>query len=179
MKDNFSIQSDAYAKYRPVYPKELYDFLIPLAPDHKTAWDCGTGNGQVANKLAEFFDHVYATDISPKQIGNAVVKPNIEYRIESAGKTSFSNDQFDLITVAQAIHWFDLDKFYKEVKRTLKPNGIIAVIGYWLIRFNPEINQVIDDLHDNILGDYWDDARKLIEEHYRSLPFPFDPDQSI
>jgi len=173
LKDNFSIQSDEYAKYRPTYPEELYEILLPLVPSNKTAWDCGTGNGQVASKLADFFDKVHATDISIKQIGNALKKANIEYLIEPAGKTSFANNQFDLITVAQAIHWFDLDKFYSEAKRTLKPNGIIAVIGYSLIRFNPAINQIIDDLHDNILGDYWDDARKLIEEHYRTLPFPF------
>jgi len=179
VKDNFSIQSDDYARFRPVYPDELYNFLIPLVSEHKAAWDCGTGNGQVALKLADHFDQVYATDISEKQIGNALTKPNITYQVESAENTSFFDNQFDLITVAQAIHWFDLDKFYKEVLRTLKSGGFLAVIGYSLIRINAGIDQIIDNLHDDILGDYWDDARKLIEEHYSTLPFPFEKTQTL
>lgn len=179
MKDNFSIQSDDYARYRPTYPKELYDFLIPQVSDRIVAWDCGTGNGQVAQKLSNFFEKVYATDISARQITNAMKKPNIEYRIESAGKSSFLDNQFDLITVAQAIHWFDLEKFYSEVQRTLKSNGIIAVIGYTLVRFNHEIDGILDQFYNDILGDYWDDARILVEEHYRTLPFPFKEIQTI
>jgi ubiquinone/menaquinone biosynthesis C-methylase UbiE len=179
LKDFFSIQSNAYAKYRPDYPDQLFDILLSQVPEKKKAWDCGTGNGQVASKLANYFKYVVATDISENQIKNAKTKHNLEYRIEQAEKTSFSDSSFDLITVAQAVHWFDLDRFYKEVRRTLKPNGMIAIIGYWLIRFNPEIDSIIDQLHDEVLGNYWDKARYKIEDHYESLPFPFEEVQRV
>src|SRR6185503_9076126 len=134
MKDNFSLQSYQYAKFRPTYPKELYDFLLSLVETREVAWDCGTGNGQVANELAKYFKQVYATDISEKQIQQAVKKDNIFYKVESAENTSFPANEFDLITVAQAIHWFSFDEFYNEVNRTIKPGGILAVIGYGLTK---------------------------------------------
>src|SRR5664279_4773068 len=103
MKDNFSKQSDLYSRFRPGYPGKLFDFLLPLVPDKKTAWDCGTGNGQVATKLAQYFNEVYATDLSSAQIKNAEKKGNIFYSVENAEATLFPDDKFDLITVAQAI----------------------------------------------------------------------------
>src|SRR3954465_2231530 len=99
MKDNFSARSDKYAKFRPTYPKELYDLLLPLVTAKENAWDCGTGNGQVAQELSSHFQKVFATDISEKQIQNAVQKENIFYSVGSAESTSFSEDFFDLITV--------------------------------------------------------------------------------
>src|SRR5680860_585604 len=104
MKDNFSIASDKYARFRPVYPKELYDYLVSLVPDRKKAWDCGTGNGQVARELANFFDQVFASDISKEQIKNAPPNGKIIYLVQKAENTSFPDNTFDLITVAQAIH---------------------------------------------------------------------------
>jgi ubiquinone/menaquinone biosynthesis C-methylase UbiE len=174
MKDNFSKQAHLYAIFRPGYPQQLYDFLTDLAAGKKIAWDCGTGNGQVAAKLSEYFEKVYATDISASQIANAVKKKNIFYSLEKAEKTAFANNQFDLITIAQAIHWFHFEKFYKEVKRTLKQNGVIAVFGYNLIRINKEIDAVIDDFYINITGPYWDKERKFVDENYANIPFPFD-----
>src|ERR1700680_4815740 len=130
MKDNFSKQSDLYSKFRPGYPKKLFDFLLPLVPDKKSAWDCGTGNGQIAVKLSQYFNEVYATDLSAAQIDNAVKKKNIFYFVENAEETSLPDNTFDLITVAQAIHWFDFKIFYRQVDRTLRQGGIIAMIGY-------------------------------------------------
>lgn len=173
MKDNFSTHAKQYAKFRPTYPDELFNFLISLVSLKETAWDCGTGNGQVAVKLSEHFHKIYATDISRQQIKNAIKKPNISYKIAPAENTTFVDNRFDLITVAQAIHWFDFSKFYKEVKRTLKDNGIIAVIGYSLIGINPEINKVIEKLYKEILHEYWDKERFYIDELYRTIPFPF------
>lgn len=173
MKDNFSAYAQQYAKFRPTYPDELFDFLTSIISNKKAAWDCGTGNGQVAVKLSEHFKKVYATDISRRQIANAPNKANIFYKIEPAEKTSFGADQFDLITVAQAIHWFNFDKFYAEAKRTLKPEGIIAVIGYSLIQINPEIDEVIKKLYKDILHNYWDKERTYINKLYRTIPFPF------
>lgn len=174
MKDNFSKQAQSYSRFRPGYPQQLYDFLIHHLSDQKTAWDCGTGNGQVAVKLSTYFEKVYATDISSSQLANAVKKENIFYSIEKAEKTSFADGQFDLITVAQAIHWFDFAKFNYEAIRTLKPGGLLAVFGYNLFKINKEINFIIEDFYKNIIGPYWDKERKYVDEKYATIPFPFE-----
>ncbi|MBZ9730963.1 class I SAM-dependent methyltransferase [Salegentibacter sp. JZCK2] len=173
MKDNFSSQSPAYAKFRPIYPQELYDFLKGKLAETERAWDCGTGNGQVAGELAKFFEEVQATDISKQQLENAVKQPNINYSLQPAEKTNFPDNYFDLITVAQAIHWFNFKDFYKEVNRVLKPNGIIAVIGYSLFKSNPETDEVILKFHKDIIGSYWDEERRYLDEKYKTIPFPF------
>ena len=133
MKDNFSTQAADYSIYCPSYPQKLYNYLYTLLSDNEIAWDCATGNGQVARVLAQHLKNIYAIDIVENQLKNALKLPNITYQLGSAEKTAFENHAFDLITVAQAVHWFNFDDFYTEVKRTLKPNGIIAVINYALI----------------------------------------------
>lgn len=173
MKDNFSRGSQFYAKYRPAYPSALFSFLLELVKGRHTVWDCGTGNGQVASVLSGFFDRVYATDISRQQLNNAITKPNIQYSLQPAEKTNFSENMFDLITVAQAVHWFQFEKFYKEVNRTLKDEGIIAIMGYSLFRSNEETDSVIRDFYQNTIGPYWDKERQYLEEHYATIPFPF------
>lgn len=179
MKDNFSSHAEEYLKFRPTYPRELFEFLLKLVSEKITEWDCGTGNGQVAQELAKYFDKVYATDISEKQIKNSVKRKNIHYKVESAEETSFPDRFFDLITVAQAIHWFDFNQFYKEVRRTLKPNGIIAVIGYGLIQTDDETDSIINNFYNNIIGPYWDKERKYIDENYETIPFPFKEKETI
>ena len=174
MKDNFSKQAHLYAKFRPGYPVELYDFLFSLVTEKRAAWDCGTGNGQVALQLSEYFDDVYATDISSSQIANAVSKENIHYSKVSAEETFFIKDMFDLVTVGQAIHWFDFEKFYKEVNRALKPGGCIAVFGYGLLKIDKETDAIITDFYKNITGPYWDAERKYVDENYETIPFPFE-----
>jgi ubiquinone/menaquinone biosynthesis C-methylase UbiE len=173
MKDNFSDKSDKYAKYRPTYPQEMLDFIFSLLDKKENAWDCGTGTGQIAIELSKEFNNVYATDISKTQLDNAIKKDNIFYSVQSAEKTNFNNKTFDLITVAQAIHWFDFDKFYFEVKRTLKDNGLIAVIGYGLIQIDEKVDEIILDFYKNVVGSYWDKERKYIDENYKTIPFPF------
>ena len=174
MKDNFSAQSAEYAIYRPTYPQELYDFLFELVDKKDVAWDCATGNGQVARVLAQHFQQVYATDISEKQLSQALKLPNILYKVESSELADVPDQSFDLITVAQAIHWFNFEAFYSEVKRTLKPDGAIAVIGYGLMLIDKKVDQVIHKLYEDILGKYWDSERRYIEEGYKTIPFPFE-----
>ncbi|MDB5257739.1 MAG: SAM-dependent methyltransferase [Chitinophagaceae bacterium] len=174
MKDLFSSHAEEYQKYRPSYPEELYLFLFTLVSKKETAWDCGTGNGQVAVVLAHYFEHVYATDLSEKQLQQAPSVSNIHYKIEPAEQTSFPDHLFDLITVAQAIHWFDFNLFYKEVRRTLKPEGIVAVMGYGLLRTEDSINLIIDHFYTQIIGPYWDTERRYIDEQYQTIPFPFE-----
>lgn len=173
MKDNFSTQSDKYVQYRPTYPKELFDYLNTLVTNKESAWDCGTGNGQVAIELSKTFEKVYATDISQSQVENALQAENIFYSVQPAEKTAFDDNQFDLIVTAQAIHWFDFDKFYSEAKRTAKENALICVVGYGRMEISEQIDQIITDFYENVIGTYWDKERKYIDENYNTIPFPF------
>lgn len=175
MKDNFSAQAKAYAQFRPTYPAELYEFLLSNVHNKQTAWDCATGNGQVAYALAKHFNTVYATDISAKQLAHAPKAANLSYAVAPAEQTSFTDQYFDLITVAQAIHWFNFDEFFAEVKRTLKPDGLFAAIGYGLMQINPIVDEVIFELYETILGSYWDPERRHIEQNYETISFPFKP----
>lgn len=175
MKDNFSNYAAAYAAFRPVYPAELYDFLLSLVPEKTRAWDCGCGNGQVAGVLSDYFKLVEATDISQKQLDHAIRKPNINYQLAPAEKVNIDSGSIDMVTVAQAIHWFDFDAFYKEVYRVCKPGSVIAAWCYSLLSINEKVDQVIQHFYTDTLGDqYWDAERRLIDDHYHSIPFPFE-----
>ncbi|MBK9109889.1 MAG: class I SAM-dependent methyltransferase [Saprospiraceae bacterium] len=173
-KDLFSQTSESYAQHRPLYPKELYEWVYSKCKNFELAWDCATGNGQVARKLGEKFSKVIATDLSAQQLQRAPSFENVQYLCESAESSSLATQSCDLITVAQAIHWFDFNKFYHQVSRVLKPNGILAVWVYENICINEEIDKLLYGLYENTLGPYWDPARKLIEEKLTSIPFPFE-----
>ena len=174
MKDNFSNQAKGYSQYRPSYPPDMIQYIVSFVKNKHTALDIATGNGQVAVELAKYFEIVYGTDISEKQLENAVQATNIIYKNESAEKTSFSENQFDLITVAQAIHWFDFDAFYKEVYRILKPEGIFAVLGYGLFLANGKAGDLLNHFYYAITAPYWDDERHYLDENYTTIPFPFE-----
>lgn len=173
MKDNFSFSPEQYAKYRPDYPAAIFDFIYPLLNEKSVAWDCGTGNSQVAQELAHDFDRVEATGISMQQIQYAFETPNIHYSVQPAEQTNFADNTFDLITVAQAVHWFDIEKFNTEVKRVGKPGGIIALIGYELNTITPEIDRIIRHFYTNIIGSYWDPERQHIQNRYQLISFPY------
>lgn len=174
MKDNFSTQSVQYSQYRPYYPSEMIAYIVSFVQNKDTALDVATGNGQVAGELAKYFSQVYGTDISQKQLENAVKADSIIYKTESAEQTSFGESQFDLVTVAQAIHWFDFDAFYKEVYRILKPNGIFAVLGYGLFNATGEADKLLKHFYYDITGPYWDAERRYLDENYETIPFPFE-----
>ena len=174
MKDNFSTQSGNYAKYRPGYPAAFFEYLNSLIPIKESAWDCGTGNGQIAFELAKTFRNVFATDISQSQLDNALQADNIHYSLQPAEKTNFENNKFDLVTVGQAIHWFDFEKFYEEARRTTKENALICVIGYGGIEVSEQIDQLKKDFYTNVVGPYWDKERKYVDEDYKTIPFPFE-----
>lgn len=174
MKDNFSEHASDYAKYRPGYPTELIDYILSKVSHKRNAWDCATGNGQLASMLSPYFDCVYGTDISGEQLSNAQKKDNIIYSKQEAEKTDFPAEFFDLIVVAQAVHWFDFDKFYGEVRRVSKPDGLIALIGYDLISTTSPIDDIIFQLYKEVLGGYWDIERRHIDAGYTTIPFPFE-----
>lgn len=170
----FSEYAEKYRDFRPTYPNQLYDFIYQHVKDFDCAWDCATGNGQAAVALSKKFSRVYATDISENQLAKAPVVPNLHYSISSAEKTTFPDHTFDLITVAQATHWFDLALFFNEVRRVAKRDATLAVWGYGLLKVNPAIDEHIYHFYTQVVGPYWDQERKMIDDHYLTLPFPFE-----
>lgn len=174
MKDNFSSNSKQYKLFRPTYPSEVFDFILNKVSSFENAWDCGTGNGQIAAHLTKSFKTIYASDISEKQLEEAEKFENIHYSVQAAEKTNFPDNFFDLILVGQAIHWFDFKEFYEEVKRTGKKDALLVVLGYGKIQINKTLDKIIDKLYTDILGTYWDKERKYIDENYQTIPFPFE-----
>jgi SAM-dependent methyltransferase len=174
-KDLFSAHSDLYVKYRPHYPKELYDFILRHVSAKYMALDCGAGNGQAAGALAEHFREVHATDISEKQIINAVRKANLHYHVCPAEEMPFADNTFDLITSATAVHWFQFDKFFAEVKRVGKNRSVFACWAYKVFRTDQaQLNRLIDKFYAETVHSYWDPERRHVDEEYRGIPFPFE-----
>lgn len=173
-KDHFSKKAAAYAAFRPRYPAALFAFLASHAPRRVLAWDCATGNGQAAVGLAEHFERVIATDASAAQIGAATPHERIEYRVARAEASGLADASVDLVTVAQALHWLDLDAFYAEVRRVLVPDGVIAVWCYSMASIAPEIDSIVNEYYAVTCGPYWPFERRHVDAGYRTLPFPFD-----
>jgi SAM-dependent methyltransferase len=172
-RDLFSGHSKLYAAFRPTYPEELYAFLFSLVRSKGVAWDCATGNGQVARRLAQAFEKVYATDISAEQLAEAHPHPKIVYSVGNAEAPAFEANTFDLVTVGQALHWFDTESFFREVQRVTRPGGIIAVWGYTNLRVDPEVDTLVSEFYHSVVGPFWNDARTLVEQEYRTIAFPF------
>jgi SAM-dependent methyltransferase len=171
-KDHFSKQAADYAKFRPRYPQELFDYLGSIAPSRRLAWDCGTGNGQAAVGLASVFDRVIATDASEKQISNAQPHQRVEHRVAPAENGGLESGTVDLIMVAQALHWFDLDRFYAEVRRVLKPKGLLAASAYNLLQIETAIDEIVNRYYYEVVGPFWPPERRLVE-NFAEIPFPF------
>src|SRR5215831_1555408 len=142
-KDHFSAHATDYRAFRPSYPAELFTFLASAAPARDLAWDCGTGNGQAAVALAEHFARVFATDASAEQVKNAEPHPRVEYAVAPAEKCPLPDHTADLVTVAQALHWFDFDRFYAEVRRVARPGGLLAVTCYYEPSVGPGVDPVL------------------------------------
>jgi SAM-dependent methyltransferase len=172
-KDHFSQSAADYAAYRPTYPIELARFLAGTAARKEFAWDCGCGSGQLSTLLAEEFAEVYATDASAKQIDNAVPHPQVRYACAPAEASGLGDHVADLIVAAQAAHWFDLPAFYQEVRRVGHPGSVIALVSYGILKVDEQLDPIIARFYWDVLGPYWPPERKLVEEGYRSLDFPF------
>lgn len=174
-KDHFSSHAAGYAQYRPTYPTTLVDYLASLSPSTQLALDCGCGTGQLSVLLANRFERVVATDASAQQIANAQAHPRVEYSATPAERSGLPDASVDLITVAQAAHWFDLDAFYAEVRRVAKRQGVIALITYGVLHVEqPAAEALLQHFYSETVGPYWPPERRHVEEGYRSLSFPFD-----
>ena len=171
-KDHFSRDSKAYADFRPKYPAELFAWLASVSPGDRLAWDVGTGNGQAAVALTAHFEHVFGTDPSEAQLLAAEQHPRVSYYV-AAEEDGLAGESTDLVTVAQALHWFDRPKFWDEVRRVLRREGVIAVWCYELQQVSPEVDAVINHFYRTTVGPYWTPDRKLVEDGYRSIEFPF------
>ena len=172
--DHFGKVAEKYADYRPHYPAALFDWLALQCTTRECVWDCGAGSGQASLSLADYFSSVHATDAGASQIAQADPHPCIHYRVASAEDSGLPSHSFDLITVAQALHWFDLDRFYAEARRVLKPGGVIAVWSYGMIRVEgSEVDAAIQRFYRHTIGPYWPPERRHVENGYRDLAFPF------
>lgn len=172
--DHFSGHARQYAQFRPGYPPELFESINALTPQHEAAWDCGTGSGQAAARLASYYKRVIATDPSAQQIGNALRVPRVEFLVARAEQSCLATASIDVITVAQALHWFDHEAFYREVRRVAKQGALLVAWGYGLTQIDPPADNIVARFYDQIVGPYWPPERRYIEEGYQTLPFPFD-----
>lgn len=173
-KDHFSTTARSYARYRPQYPDSLFRWLAENSPRRDRAWDAATGTGQAAHGLAAHFSQVIATDASLEQIRHARPHPAVRYEVAPSEYVPIENDSIDLVTVAQALHWFDFDAFYGEVRRVARPGAVIAAISYGLARIEPGIDEIVDGFYRGPLDGFWPAERAHVEAGYRTVPFPFE-----
>ncbi len=171
-KDHFSGHSSSYAAYRPNYPDELFSFLANCCAGHHRAWDCATGNGQAALALTARFEDVVASDASEAQIQAAASNPRITYLVSPAEASGLDDESIDLITVAQALHWFDIPVFFDEAQRVLTPAGVLAVWSYERCLIDADIDEVVNEFLDDIVGPYWPPERGLVKDGYRAIELP-------
>ncbi|MEX2257732.1 MAG: class I SAM-dependent methyltransferase [Woeseia sp.] len=170
-KDHFSAHAGDYARARPRYPESLFGFLAGLLRARDRAWDCATGNGQAAESLSRHFDAVIATDASESQISQAPLLPRVEFRVAPAESSGLAPGSVDLVAVAQALHWFDIEQFFDEVRRVSKPGGVLAVWCYGTCRISPECDPLVHGLYAD-LDDYWPPERAMVESGYRDIDLP-------
>jgi ubiquinone/menaquinone biosynthesis C-methylase UbiE len=168
----FAAEAADYAHLRPTYPDDLFEFLATVVLSRDVAWDCATGNGQAARHLSKYFERVVATDESAEMIAQATPDPKITYSVAKAEHSGIEDHSVDLVTVAAAIHWFDLDKFYAEVRRVVKPGGAIAAWTYYTPIFDDTIDAIIRHLAHDVLGPFWDQRLHYVVDEFHDLPFP-------
>ena len=172
-KDHFSTVSASYAAHRPTYPASLIDFLTSIVPERELAWDAGCGSGQLSVLLAARFERVIATDASAEQLGQATPRANIEYRVARAETSGMADATVDLAVAAQAAHWFELERYYAEVRRVARPGAIVALVSYDMCSIDERLDPLVDHFYGGVLGRHWPAERKHVEDAYRSFPFPF------
>jgi len=174
--DHFSAVAASYARYRPTYPAALFDWIAGIAPARTAAWDCACGSGQATLPLAERFESVTGTDASAEQLALAPPHPRISWRVAPAEASGLPDRSVDAITVAQALHWFDLDRFWSEVRRVARPDAAVVAWSYGIAFLEDrEISRVLRHFHDDVVGSYWPIERGHVDLRYQTIAFPFVP----
>jgi len=174
-KDHFSATAGGYAAHRPVYSRAVAEALAARSPERGVAWDAGCGSGQLSVVLGDVFDQVVATDASAAQIAAATPHPRVRFRVAPAEASGLSEGTVDCSVAAQAAHWFDLEAYYREVRRVSRPGGLVALITYAVMETDPEVERIVQRFYRKTLDGHWPPERVSVEEGYRSLPFPFEP----
>lgn len=172
-QDYFSEAAETYAAYRPRYPAALFRWLAAAAPERGCAWDCGTGNGQAATALGDHFTFVVATDPSTSQLSHARQHARVQYAAMTAERCALRSGSAQLVTVAQALHWFDRAQFFREAERVLAPRGLIAVWMYGLLQVTPALDEILLRFHRDELGAFWPAERALVDTGYADVQLPF------
>ena len=172
IKDHFSGHAALYANTRPDYPAGLFQLLAAMAPGTNRAWDCATGNGQAALSLRDYFDSVCATDASERQIRQAGRSDGIHYHAATAEASAIASGSIDLVVVAQALHWFDIEPFVDEVRRVLKREGVLAAWCYTGVRISSGVDTLVSSFYRDTVGRYWPPERRHVESGYRTLELP-------
>jgi SAM-dependent methyltransferase len=173
-EDHYSGHAHAYARHRPRYPDALFAWLASVVPGHRLAWDVGTGNGQVAVALADHFAQVIATDASADQLAHAATNDRVVYRNEHADSVFLPPASVDLITAGAAAHWFELDGFYREVRRVGKPGAVIALFSYGPRDLADAVDPSVHRFQEEVLAGFWPEGIQYVNDRYTTLPFPFD-----
>jgi SAM-dependent methyltransferase len=173
-EDHFSGHADAYAQYRPRYPDDLFAWLASVIPGRALAWDAGTGSGQVAVALTAHVDRVVATDASADQLARAEAHERVAYRNEPSDRVSLPSGSADLITAGAAAHWFELDGFYREVKRVGKRGAIVALFSYGPREIADAVGPIVHRFQDQVLDGFWPERIQYVHDRYATLPFPFE-----
>jgi SAM-dependent methyltransferase len=173
-RTSFGLHADAYRAFRPEYPDSLYGWLAGLCERHDAALDCATGSGQAACGLVRHFRRVVATDTDPAQIAEALRNERIEYVVAPAEALTPALGTFDLVTVAQGAHWFDLPVFYSRLEALLAPGAVVAIWGYSHCRIAPDIDAAVQECLNTAIDPYWAEGNRIIMDHYRTIPFPYD-----
>lgn len=172
--DHFAATATQYARSRPTYPAELFDWLVERSPRRALAWDCGTGSGQAAQTLGGRFDLVVASDPSLAQLAQARRETSVHFVAMTAEAVALPSASVDLVTVAQALHWFDRTRFYAEVRRVLVPGGLLAAWRYGLASVDPRIDAIVRHFHGVTVGPFWPAERAIVDAGYRTIDFPDD-----
>ncbi len=169
----FGHSAGSYASFRPDYPPELFDWLAERAPAHNRALDIGCGNGQASRPLTSRFRQVLACDSSSRQLQEATATDRLHLFVADARALPLASSCFDLITVAQALHWFAGPQFFSEIRRLLSPGGFFCAWCYSLMQVTPAVDARVRQLHGDLLHGYWPEGRASVDNGYRDIEVDF------